>query len=303
MFTTSLCLVAWVVPRISHPTVGNKKKIHFVNESKLTTKNCLNVHLSIFTIMNLSSTFTLSPKPRSFSFSTSISQNPIQFPTNKTTNPKTLHIYALTTNPLPPNSPQRLLKELEQHKYKTPNKKTPPRTTILKPPLQNKNLINSPQLTLSTFPLLSSCLPHAPLNNTDSAWMETHLLEAKQALGYPLQPFDEIFGEEDNPAKQFDTLLYLAFQHPTCQGRGRHVRSAHSRLFFLGQYVIELALGEFFLQRYPREAVGPMRERVFGLVGKNRLPKWIKNASLHGLVFPNVDMDKLVRKEREQIAK
>lgn len=255
--------------------------------------------------MNLSS-----PKPHSFSFSfsfsTSISQNPIQFPTNKTITPhKTLHIYALTTNPLPPNSPQRLLKELEQHKNKThsPNKKTPPRTTILKPPLRNKNLINSPQLTLSTFPLLSSCLPHAPLKTTDSAWMETHLLEVKQALGYPLQPFDEMLGEEDNPAKQFDTLLYLAFQHPTCRGKGRHVRSAHSRLFFLGQYVIELALGEFFLQRYPREAVGPMRERVFGLVGKHRLPKWIKNASLHGLVFPNVDMDKLVRKEREQIAK
>lgn len=258
--------------------------------------------------MNLSSTFILSPKPHSFS--TSISPNPIQLPT-KTPNPitpqKALHISALTTtNPLPPNSPQRLLKELEEHKNKThnsPTKKSPPRTTILKPPLQNKKLINSPQLTLNSFPVLSSCLPHAPLKNTDSAWMETHLLEAKQALGYPLEPFEEMLGEEDNPAKQFDTLLYLAFQHPTCQGRGRHVRVAHSRLFFLGQYVIELALGEFFLQRYPRESVGPMRERVFGLVGKGSLPKWIKGASLHGLIFPNVDMDKLVRKEREQIVK
>jgi hypothetical protein len=46
-----------------------------------------------------------------------------------------------------------------------------------------------------------------------------------------------------------------------------------------------------------------MRERVFGLIGKSSLPKWIKGASLHNLIFPNVDMDRLVRKEREQIVK
>ncbi|KAE8704116.1 hypothetical protein F3Y22_tig00110461pilonHSYRG00160 [Hibiscus syriacus] len=64
----------------------------------------------------------------------------------------------------------------------------------------------------------------------------------------------------------------------------RHVRSAHSRLSFLGQYVLELALAEFFLQRYPRESPGPMRERVFGLIGKRNLPKWIKAASLQNLI-------------------
>ena len=32
-----------------------------------------------------------------------------------------------------------------------------------------------------------------------------------------------------------------------------HVRYAHSRLWCLGQYVLELAFCEFFLQKYPRE--------------------------------------------------
>ncbi|GAU12561.1 hypothetical protein TSUD_182760 [Trifolium subterraneum] len=134
--------------------------------------------------------------------------------------------------------------------------------------------------------------------------METHLMEVKQALGYPLESFEEMLGGEDNPAKHFDTLLYLAFQHPSCErAKAKHVRSAHSRLFFLGQYVLDIALVEFLLQRYPREPVGAMRERVFGLIGKCNLPKWIKSASLHNLIFPNVDMDRLVRKEREQIVK
>ncbi|CAJ2635297.1 unnamed protein product [Trifolium pratense] len=268
--------------------------------------------------MNLSSTFIISTKPHSISFSSSISTNPIQF-TTKTPNPttpqrQTLHISSLTTNSpqqLPPNSPQRLLKELEQFNTKkpiSPNTKQPQRISILKPPHQNKNIakrfLNSPQLTLSSFPVLSSCLPHAPLKKTDSAWIETHLMEAKQALGYPLESFEEMLGGEDNPAKHFDTLLYLAFQHPSCErAKARHVRCAHSRLFFLGQYVLELAMVEFLLQRYPRESVGAMRERVFGLIGKSSLPKWIKGASLHNLIFPNVDMDRLVRKEREQIVK
>lgn len=132
--------------------------------------------------------------------------------------------------------------------------------------------------------------------------MDEYLLEAKQALGYPLEPSDN-FGD-DNPAKQFDTLLYLAFQHPSCdRTKARHVRSGHSRLMFLGQYVLELALAEFFLQRYPRESPGPMRERVYGLIGKKYLPKWIKAASLQNLVFPYDDMDKLKRTEREPPAK
>ncbi|KAK8717445.1 hypothetical protein V6N13_044714 [Hibiscus sabdariffa] len=109
-----------------------------------------------------------------------------------------------------------------------------------------------------------SCLP-SKLNNADQTWIDEYLLEAKQALGT----------------------------------NARHVRSAHSRLSFLGQYVLELALVEFFLQRYPRESPGPMRERVFGLIGKRNLPKWIKAASLQYLIFTYDDMDKLIRKDRE----
>lgn len=63
--------------------------------------------------------------------------------------------------------------------------------------------------------------------------------------------------------------------------------------------MVELALAEYFLQRYPRESPGPMRERVFGLIGKKFLPKWIKAASLQNLVFPYDDIDKMVRKDRE----
>ncbi|XP_078182319.1 ribonuclease III domain-containing protein RNC1, chloroplastic-like [Carex rostrata] len=204
---------------------------------------------------------------------------------------------------VPPNSPQRLLKELAQRKKTAfPRKKIPPRQFILKPPLDDAKLterfLKSPQLSLKSFPLLSSCLPPSPLNIADKTWIDEYLLEAKQALGYPLQPSDQL--GDDNPAKHFDTLLYLAFQHPSCErSKARHIRNGHSRLSFLGANVIEMALAEYFLQRYPRESPGPMRERVYALIGKRFLPKWIKAASLQNLVFPYDDIDKLTRKDRE----
>ncbi|CAN1815196.1 Ribonuclease III domain-containing protein RNC1, chloroplastic [Linum perenne] len=128
--------------------------------------------------------------------------------------------------------------------------------------------------------------------------MDEYLLEAKQALGYSLEPSEAV--GDDNPAKQFDTLLYLAFQHPSCERtKAKHVRSGHFRLWFLGQYVLELAMAEFLLHRYPRESPGLMTERVYGLIGKRNMSKWIKAASLHNLVFPYDDIDKLKRDERE----
>nr|CAD1817357.1 unnamed protein product [Ananas comosus var. bracteatus] len=232
---------------------------------------------------------------------------PASNPNSPPTHPPIPLIFALAVNPPPEaplNSPQRLLRELaERKKVAFPKKKTPPRRFILKPPLDDAKLaerfLNSPQLSLKTFPLLSSCLPSSRLNNADATWIGEYLLEAKQALGYPLEP-SEALGD-DTPAKHFDTLLYLAFQHPTAEARttARHVRNGHSRLWFLGQYVIEMAFAEFFLQRYPRESPGPMRERVYALIGKRFLPKWIKAASLHNLVFPYDEMDKLIRKDRE----
>ncbi|KAF3789142.1 Ribonuclease III domain-containing protein [Nymphaea thermarum] len=214
-------------------------------------------------------------------------------------------VLAVAINPqeLPASSPQRLVKELEERKKVAfPKKKLPPKVLILKPPLDDEKLtarfLSSPQLSLKAFPLLSSCLPSSPLNNADKQWMDEYILEAKQALGYPLEPAANL--EDSDPAKQFDTLLYLAFQHPSCdRTKARHVRSGHSRLWFLGQYVLELALAEFFLQRYPRESPGPMRERVYGLIGKRYLPKWIKAASLQNLVFPYDDIDRIIRKEKE----
>ncbi|KAF5185726.1 Ribonuclease iii domain-containing protein rnc1 protein [Thalictrum thalictroides] len=266
--------------------------------------------------MELSSPFThIHSKPNSsymdLSFSSSL-LSPLSFQTHfKNSNSKHplslkhSRIVAVAVDPqeLPRSSPQRLLKELaERKKAVFPKKKVPPRRFILKPPLDDAKLaerfLNSPQLSLKSFPLLSSCLPSSRLNNADKTWIDEYLLEAKQALGYPLEPSDR-FGD-DNPAKQFDTLLYLAFQHPSCERtKTRHVRAGHSRLSFIGQYVLELALAEFFLQRYPRESPAPMRERVFGLIGKRNLPKWIKAASLQNLVFPFDEMDRLTRKDRE----
>lgn len=262
--------------------------------------------------MELSSSFVHLHTCNNCSSSSSFFPFPIQTHRNSTNPTRRIHrIYAVAVDPqkeLPKNSPQRLLKELAERKRATsPKKKFPPKRFILRPPLDDQRLaqrfLNSPQMSLKSFPLLSSCLPSSRLNFADKTWMEEYLLEAKQALGYPLEASDERFGD-DNPAKQFDTLLYLAFQHPACERtKARHVRSGHSRLLFLGQYVLELAFAEYFLQRYPRESPAPMRERVFGLIGKRNLPKWIKAASLQNLVFPYDDMDKLKRREREPPAK
>ncbi|XP_020589452.1 LOW QUALITY PROTEIN: ribonuclease III domain-containing protein RNC1, chloroplastic-like [Phalaenopsis equestris] len=270
-----------------------------------------------------SSGLTFPPRPSAsteLSFSSSISSFPLksQFRPLKFSpisisiraiavsgDPSTPPQKILTLPTTPANSPQRLLKELAEHKKVTsPKKKIPPRRFILKPPLDDAKLtqrfLNSPQLSLKSFPLLSSCLPPSRLNNADRTWIDEYLLEAKQALGYPLEPSEKL--GDDNPAKQFDTLLYLAFQHPFGEGertKARHIRHGHSRLWFLGQYVIELAFAEFFLQKYPRESPGPMRERVYALTGKNVMPKWIKAASLQNLVFPYDEMEKMIRKERE----
>lgn len=263
--------------------------------------------------MELSSPFKPIPKC-DLSFSSSFSTFSLQIPSTRKQpicpNRRIFAVASVDPQELPKTSPQRLLKELaERKKVISPKKKAPPKKFILKPPLDDAKLaerfLNSPQMSLKLFPLLSSCLPSSKLNNADKTWMDEYLLEAKQALGYPLEPSDS-YGD-DNPAKQFDTLLYLAFQHPfyaSCpRVNARHVKSGHSRLMFLGQYVLELALAEFFLQRYPRESPGPMRERVYGLIGKRFLPKWIKTASLHNLVFPYDDIDKLRRQEKEPAAK
>ncbi|XP_072975202.1 ribonuclease III domain-containing protein RNC1, chloroplastic [Typha angustifolia] len=253
---------------------------------------------------------TLISSPMELSFSSSLAPFPLQTHLNLPQSHRPIsqnrHIFAIATNPhqeSPANSPQRLLRELaERKKVAFPKKKVPPKRFILKPPLDDAKLterfLNSPQMSLKAFPLLSSCLPSSRLNNADKTWIDEYLLEAKQALGYPLEPSDRF--DDDNPAKHFDTLLYLAFQHPSCERTNmRHVRNGHSRLWFLGQHVLELAFAEFFLQRYPRESPGPMRERVYALIGKRSLPQWIKAASLQNLIFPYDEMDKLIRKERE----
>ncbi|KAJ6827308.1 uncharacterized protein M6B38_367465 [Iris pallida] len=270
--------------------------------------------------MDLSSPFTHSPLSFSSSTSKPFSTKLVKLkPPTTTTTTTIIRSVATDPNPnpqldapspSPSNSPHRLLRELAERKKLThsPRRKIPPRRFILKPPLDDAKLaerfLKSPQLSLKSFPLLSSCLPSSPLNSADRTWSDEYLLEAKQALGYPLAPSAAF--DDDNPAKHFDPLLYLAFQHfrDDCERtKARHVRNGHSRLSFLGQYVLEMALCEYFLQRYPRESPAPIRERVYALIGKRSLPRWIKAASLQNLVFPFDDMDRMIRKDREPPAK
>ncbi|KAF3600868.1 hypothetical protein F2Q69_00032722 [Brassica cretica] len=168
--------------------------------------------------------------PEKLSFSSSISQFQLKPSTFAKPRLQILRIHvslASETQGLPRDSPQRLLKELAQRKQSTATpskKKLPPKRFILRPPLDDKKLaerfLNSPQLSLKSFPLLSSCLPPSNLNSSDRTWIDEYLLEAKQALGYSLEPSSTL--SDENPAKHFDTLLYLAFQHPSCD-RARDV--------------------------------------------------------------------------------
>eukprot|EP00249_Psilotum_nudum_P010519 c22584_g1_i1 orf=278-1801(-) len=184
--------------------------------------------------------------------------------------------------------------------------------TVSPPPLQKKRLpqqrlaeriLNSPQLALKTFPLLSSCLPPAPLGPLDYAWMEEFLPEVKAALGYPLAGMEN--PSEESLLYYMDSLLYLAFQHAH-SGRSqtaRYVKVGHSRLWFLGQYVLELALAELFLQRYPKEMPACIRERAFRLTSKKVLPNWVKAAAMDRVIFGDEDMGKLKANVREPVVK
>lgn len=189
-------------------------------------------------------------------------------------------------------------------KKKIPFPKPRKERVLLKPPLDDTRLaekfLNSPQLSLKSFPLLSSCLPAAPLNKHDEAWNVEFLLEAKDALG-----LGSLEAEEGTPGAYLDTLLFLAFQHsesPRAK-RAPYVRNGHSRLWFLGQYVLELALAELFLQMFPRETTGSLRERAFGLTSKKVLPDWFVAASMDRLVYPDADLNALKRDVREAACK
>ncbi|CAM6083229.1 unnamed protein product [Calypogeia fissa] len=198
-------------------------------------------------------------------------------------------------------APPPPLPNQEHERKKKPNL----RQLILKPPLSDKNLaerfLASPQLQLKSFPLLSSCLPLRRLSTEDEAWMDEFLLEAKDALGYDLEVLEP---REDSPASHLDTLLFLAFNHQfTARGRTKFVGMGHSRLWFLGQFVIELALCELFMQMYPRERVGAIRERVFCLTSKKVLPYWFQQASLDRILFHNEELEGLKGHEKQMVCR
>lgn len=201
-----------------------------------------------------------------------------------------------------------------------------PKHLILKPPMEDRKLterlLSSPQLTLKAFPVLSACLPSAPLRKADLQWIDENMLEVKDALGFSLDEEQaaaaadegEAEAEEEGegeaaaaqrPEAHLDTLLYVAFQHEETSRHKKayYVRNGHTRLAFLGQYVLELALVEVLLLMYPRETTGCTRERMYLLAGKKYLPGWIKAASMERLLFPDDDIDRLKAKVREPAVK
>ncbi|MCO5569995.1 hypothetical protein L7F22_023710 [Adiantum nelumboides] len=195
------------------------------------------------------------------------------------------------TRPPGPSKPRRRLLKKEGMPPPLRRKLLGVRDSILRPPLDDKRLadkfLRSPQLALKSLPLLSSCLPFSPLHAQDEEWMQEFLPEIKEAIGHPLPGMD-IPTSPDAPLYHLDTLLFLSFQHPeTARGGLKYLRVGHSRLAFLGEYILELALAEYFLVRYPRENPACMRERVFGLTNKKVLIDWIKSASLDRCVYPD----------------
>ncbi|KAI5080708.1 hypothetical protein GOP47_0003891 [Adiantum capillus-veneris] len=144
------------------------------------------------------------------------------------------------------------------------------RDSILRPPLDDKRLadkfLRSPQLALKSLPLLSSCLPYAPLHAQDEEWMQEFLPEIKEAIGHPLAGMDTPTSP-DAPLYHLDTLLFLAFQHPESpRGSLKYLRVGHSRLAFLGEYILELALAEYFIVRciYPDgERKSPIKLQIY----------------------------------------
>ncbi|BBM97293.1 hypothetical protein MPTK1_1g04540 [Marchantia polymorpha subsp. ruderalis] len=180
-------------------------------------------------------------------------------------------------------------------------KKVEQKQLILKPPLSDSNLaerfLSSPQLQVKKFPLLSSCLPVVNLNRLDQEWIDEYLIEVKDALGYSIEILE---APEDSPASHLDSLLFLAFQHKfSKRGRTKLVGIGHSRLAFLGQYVLELAFSELLLQMYPTERVGSLRERVFNVTNKRVLPKWLYKASLNAIVFPAEETEQIPKDDRQ----
>eukprot|EP00246_Nothoceros_aenigmaticus_P002208 TRINITY_DN13005_c0_g1_i1.p1 TRINITY_DN13005_c0_g1~~TRINITY_DN13005_c0_g1_i1.p1 ORF type:complete len:676 (-),score=114.36 TRINITY_DN13005_c0_g1_i1:56-2062(-) len=182
-----------------------------------------------------------------------------------------------------------------------------PKHLILKPPMEDKKLaerlLASPQLSLKSFPVLSACLPSAPFRKPDLQWISENILELKDALGCPQEDMEEV--DEDSSVAHLDTLLYLAFQHEgsTAYRRAFYVRNGHTRLAFLGQYVLELALVELLLQMFPKDTTGVTRDRIYLLTGKKFLPQWVKSASMERLIFPEDDIDRLKRNMREPAVK
>jgi dsRNA-specific ribonuclease len=136
--------------------------------------------------------------------------------------------------------------------------------------------------------------------------MEANLCKIKHALRYQVAqdpssdlPPGKEAGEED-PSSYLDPLLYLAFQHVGTEGskRARYVRMGHSRLWFLGRFVMELSLVEYFLVRYPREVTACIRERIFGSTNRKVLPRLIGGLGLDEALFRDADAKELKSEER-----
>lgn len=171
-----------------------------------------------------------------------------------------------------------------------------------------KRILKSPQLSMEgvQYPLLSSCLSPLPLAETDKEWIEDNVDEIKYALGYPLEEEGGKEGEGEATGgvmEQLDTLLFLSYMHRAQIRRDRHLKVASSRLAYLGQYVTDLAITEYLLQRYPREVPASLRERAAAVLSKKTFPRLLMDAGLDRLIFPDCPLFRVPSETRETISK
>ncbi|MCO5573842.1 hypothetical protein L7F22_027617 [Adiantum nelumboides] len=180
--------------------------------------------------------------------------------------------------------------------------------TLLREPNDElvRELAESPQLAVESLPLLSSCLPPSHLCTEDFTWIKGNISSIKEALLYP--PSTRCIAcsvDKENPLFHLDSLLYLAFQHMATHRslEAKYVKVGHSRLSFLGQFVSELALVEYFLLRYPLDVTACIRERIYGLTSRRILPHWIESAGLRGIVFAPKHMKEVDNRTKFKICR
>jgi ribonuclease-3 len=75
-------------------------------------------------------------------------------------------------------------------------------------------------------------------------------------------------------------LLRQALTHPSALGQAEAAGESYERLEFLGDRVIALLVAELLLERFPREAEGPLAQRLAELVRRDTLAALARDLGL-----------------------